>query len=141
MEPRVSVITLGVKNMKKSRAFYEKLGFKASSASQTDVTFFDLSGVVLCLFPTKDLMHDAGIKKKGEGFGNVALAHNVRDKKDVDKVMAHAKKCGAKILRKADDVFWGGYNGYFADPDGHAWEVAWNPLWPMGRKGEIKLPK
>jgi len=141
MEPRINLITLGVKNLKKSRAFYEKLGWKASSASNDGVTFFNLGGLVLGLFPTKELMKDAGVKKKGTGFGNFSLACNVRTKKEVNKVMARARKCGAKILRKAEDVFWGGYNGYFADPDGHAWEVAWNPCWPLDKRGRIKLPK
>ena len=129
MEPRISLITLGVKDLKKSRKFYEKgLGFPVRPESQGDVVFFGLNTLWLSLYPRDLLAKDAKVPKKGSGFSGITLAHNVKTKKAVDALMAKAKKIGAKITKPAQEVFWGGYSGYFADPDGHLCEIAYNPF-------------
>ncbi|MEZ5853723.1 MAG: VOC family protein [Hyphomicrobiaceae bacterium] len=140
MQPRVSLVTLGVESVARARAFYEALGFKASSASQDGVAFFRAGGVVLGLFGRDALAADAGVSPHGSGFRAVALAHNCRSKSEVDAVLAHAVGCGATLVEPAREVFWGGYSGYFADPDGHLWEVAFNPHWPLDGDGAISLP-
>jgi uncharacterized protein len=142
MKPRVHIITLGVKDLEKSRRFYEKgLGFKASSASQDNIIFFLMEGLVLALYPHAALAEDAAVSEKGSGFRGVTLAHNVENKKDVAAVLEEAEKAGAKIVKPAQDVFWGGHSGYFSDPDGHLWEVAWNPHVPFANDGSLKLPQ
>ncbi len=136
MEPRISMITLGVSDLKKSRKFYEKgLGFPVRPESQGDVVFFGLESTWLGLYPRELLAEDAHVPKKGSGFNGVTLAHNVRTKKEVDALLVQAKKAGAKILKPAEEVFWGGYSGYFADPDGFLWEVAYNPHFRVGNSG------
>jgi predicted lactoylglutathione lyase len=133
MEPRISMITLGVSDLKKSRKFYEKgLGFPVRPESQDDVVFFGLTSTWLGLYPRESLAKDAEVPAKGSGFRGVTLAHNVRAKKEVDALLAQAKKAGAKIMKPAQEVFWGGYSGYFADPDGFLWEVAYNPHFWIG---------
>lgn len=139
MEPRVSMITLGVKDVARSRAFYEALGFKASSASQESVTFFGGGGVVLGLYGRAPLAEDATVEDSAPGFSGVALAHNTRSEADVDAVLAEAVAAGAKVITPAGKVFWGGYSGYFADMDGHLWEVAFNPYFKLGEDGRIEL--
>ena len=141
MEPRLSLVTLGVADVGKARAFYEALGFKASPASQESVTFMDAGGVVLALYGRDALADDAHVASSAPGFSGVSLAHNVASEAEVDTVLAHAKDCGARILMPAQKVFWGGYSGYFADPDGHLWEVAYNPFFPFDEAGRIVLPK
>lgn len=140
MEPRLNVITLGVSDTKRSREFYESLGWKASAASQEDITFFQLGGMVLALYPREALAEDATVKAEGSGFRGYTLAQNVRDKEEVAKVLKMAETAGAKILKPAQDVFWGGHSGYFADPDGNLWEVAWNPHFTLDEKGNLTLP-
>lgn len=140
MEPRVSLITLGVTDLARSRAFYEALGFRASSASQGDIVFFQAGAQALAIFPRSELAHDVGIDAVGGGFRGVTLAHNVRAKEDVAAVLEEARAAGAQIVKSAQDVFWGGHSGYFADPDGHLWEVAWNPLVPLDPDGAFVLP-
>ena len=140
MNGRINIVTLGVADMKRARAFYEALGWKASAASQEGVTFFQGNGTVLALFGRADLAHDAGVADLPTGFAGMSLAYNAASKADVDRVFAHALTCGAKALKAPADVFWGGYSGYFADPDGHLWEVAWNPLFPQDSDGRIMLP-
>ncbi|HAP00221.1 MAG TPA: glyoxalase [Fibrobacteres bacterium] len=128
MQPRLSLITLGVSDLKKSRKFYEKgLGFPVRPESQGDVVFFGLKTVWLGLYPRKLLAEDAQAPAKGSGFQGITLAHNVKTKKEVDELMMQAVKAGAKVTRPAQEVFWGGYTGYFADPDGYLWEIAYNP--------------
>lgn len=140
MKPHI--ITLGYMDLERSRNFYEKgLGFKASSASQGDVVFYRTSGIVLALYPRTLLAKDAAVSPRGKGFEGITLAYNVRKKEDVEKVLRLAKKSGGRILKQARDVFWGGHNGYFADPNGHMWEVAWNPFFKFDRNGNLKLPK
>ena len=139
MEPRVSLITLGVADVARSRAFYEALGFKAGTASQESVTFFDAGGVVLGLYGRHALAEDAKVDDSAPGFSGVAVAHNARSEGDVDAVLAEAVAAGAKLIKPAEKVFWGGYSGYFADPDGHLWEVAYNPYFKLGADGRIEL--
>ncbi|MES1156325.1 MAG: VOC family protein [Alphaproteobacteria bacterium] len=139
MEPRVSLITLGVADLARSRAFYEKLGFPVAVA-QGDFVAFRAGGAALALFPRHELAKDACVPEEGEGFAGVTLAHNVREKHEVATVLAEAEAAGARILKPAQDVFWGGHSGYFADPDEHLWEVAWNPFFPLDENGQITLP-
>ena len=128
MEQRLSMVTLGVADVGRARAFYERLGWKASAASVESTAFFQLGGMILALWGRAELAADAGIADPG-GFGGVALAHNVRTREEVDAVLAEAQAAGARILKPAREAFWGGYTGYFQDPDGHIWEAAWNPAW------------
>lgn len=141
MEPRVTLITLGVSDVAASRAFYTTLGFKPSADSNADVTFMNAGGVALALFGRASLAADAAVQDSMPGFSGITLAHNVRDRADVDRVMAEAKSAGAKITKPAEATFWGGYAGYFSDPDGHLWEVAHNPFWPLDERGQVKLPE
>lgn len=141
MEPRVTFITLGVQDVGRSRKFYEALGFKASSASQPSVTFFDAGGVVLALFGRDALAEDASVPADGSGFSGFALAHNVNSESDVDRTLHEAVAAGAKLLKPGQKVFWGGYSGYFSDPDGHLWEVAYNPFMPLDGDGRPTLPE
>jgi len=136
MKPRINIITLGVKDLEKSIHFYEHgLGLPLMPFDG-NVAFFELSGSWLSLYPWNALAEDAKAFSTGEGFRGVTLAHNVASKSEVDEVMAQAEKTGAIIQKPAQDVSWGGYSGYFSDPDGHLWEVAWNPhFWP-GPKDE-----
>jgi uncharacterized protein len=142
MKARVHIITLGVKDLKKSRKFYEKgMGFGVSSASKGDVVFFHTGGAILALYPWGKLAEDATVPEKGSGFRGVALAHNVEEREYVAQVLEQAEAAGGKIVKKAQDAPWGGHSGYFADPDGHLWEVAWNPHFSFEKDGRIKLPK
>jgi uncharacterized protein len=141
MEPRVSFITLGVLDVARARSFYEKLGFKASPASQESVTFFDAGGIVLGLFSRAALAEDAHVGDSKTGFSGVALAHNVDSEADVDRVLVEAISAGARLLKPGEKAFWGGYSGYFADPDGHVWEVAFNPFMPLDTDRRVMLPK
>ena len=131
MKPRITVITLGVSDLPKSIRFYrDGLGFPTSAKDDASIAVFMTSGVRLALFPKKALASDISPKLRcsRSGFGGITLAHNVEKKQEVRKVLALAKKAGAKIVKPAQDTSWGGYSGYFADPDGHFWEVAWAPM-------------
>ena len=140
-EPRVSLITLGVADVARARAFYEKgLGWRASPASQEEVAFFQLGGLALALFSRSALGEDAGVPAAGGGFAGVALAHNVREPEDVDRLLRQAEAAGARITRRAEAKPWGGRAGYFADPDGHLWEIAWNPHFALAPDGRLTLP-
>jgi predicted lactoylglutathione lyase len=140
MEPRLSLITLGVADLPRARKFYETLGFVASGASQESVTFFSAGGVVLALWARAALAEDAGVGDTRRGFAGVALAHNARSEAEVDAVLAEAVAAGAKLVKPAQKVFWGGYSGYFSDPDEHLWEVAYNPGWRLDGEGRVQLP-
>lgn len=140
LAPRLSIVTLGVANVQKARAFYESLGWQASTVSQEEIVFFQLSGVVLALFQRNALADDANVSPAGDGFRGVTLAHNVESEAEVDAALAHAENCGARIMKPATKVFWGGYSGYFSDPDGHLWEVAYNPFFPFDEAGRLALP-
>jgi len=140
MQPRLSLVTLGVSDMARARAFYEAWGWKASTASQPEVTFFQANGLALALFGRADLAKDADVEDRPTGFAAITLAHNARSKAEADAVYARAVEAGAKPVKPLHDVFWGGYSGYFADPDGHLWEVAWNPFFPLDEQGHLYLP-
>jgi catechol 2,3-dioxygenase-like lactoylglutathione lyase family enzyme len=127
MEPRISIITLGVGDLQRAIRFYrDGLGLPADT-SYPNVAFFRLRGTWLSLYPRDELAKDAQVPAEGSGFHGFALAHNVASRALVDETLAQAVSAGAKLLKPAQDAFWGGYSGYFADPDGFAWEVAWNP--------------
>jgi predicted lactoylglutathione lyase len=138
MEQRLSLVTLGVADLDRSLNFYEALGWKRGNANPS-VVFFQLNGMILALWSRSALAEDAGLAPNERGFGGIALAYNARSKADVDAVLAEAERAGARILKPAKDTVWGGYSGYFADLDGHPWEVAWNPEWKLNKKGEVRL--
>ncbi len=140
MEQRVSIITLGVADLKHSREFYERLGWRRSMAKAEGIVFFQAGGIALALFPRHELAKDANIAPDGEGFTGLSLAYNARNRAEVDSVLADAEAAGAKILKPAQEAFWGGYSGYFSDPDGFLWEVAWNPSFPLAQDGSIRIP-
>ncbi|RTL71936.1 MAG: VOC family protein [Hyphomicrobiales bacterium] len=141
MQPRLSLVTLGVANVARSRAFYERLGFVASPASNADVTFFSAGGVVLSLFGREALAADAGVENTTPApFSGITLAHNVASEPEVDAALAAAAAAGGRIVKPAQRAFWGGWTGYFADPDGHLWEVAHNPHFPLDASGAVVLP-
>jgi uncharacterized protein len=144
MEQRLSLVTLGVANVGRSRRFYESLGWRASSVGGDEVAFFQLGGIALGLYGRAALAADARLPDDGNGaggFGGVALAHNVRTREAVDTLLSEVAAAGGRILKPAEDAFWGGYSGYFADPDGHPWEVAWNPGFEIAADGSIRLPE
>ena len=140
MQPRLTLVTLGVADLPKARAFYEAWGWKASSASQPSVVFFQANGLALALFGRADLAEDAHVEDKPTGFAAITLAYNARSKEEADAVYAGALAAGARAAKPLQDVFWGGYSGYFADPDGHLWEVAWNPSFSLDLEGHLFLP-
>ncbi|MEX1045983.1 MAG: VOC family protein [Actinomycetota bacterium] len=138
MEQRLSLVTLGVSDLGRSRRFYEALGWRTDSEPDSDVVFFQSGGMVLALWGRDQLAEDSTVTDSG-GWGGVTLAHNVRSPAEVDAVLEEARVAGAKIGRPGAETFWGGYSGVFIDPDGHPWEVAHNPDWPIGDDGSIKL--
>ncbi|RAJ88037.1 hypothetical protein CLV59_101802 [Chitinophaga dinghuensis] len=141
MQQRLSLITLGVRDLAKSIQFYEAgLGWKRSSASQESVIFIPLGGIVLSLYGWNELAEDALQSPAGNGFRGITLAYNTRSRAETDAVLQLATAAGATLVKPAQEVFWGGYSGYFADPDGHLFEVAHNPFWEMNDKNEIILP-
>lgn len=140
MEQRISIVTLGVENLDRSREFYERLGWRRSAAGGEGIVFFQAGGIALALYPREALAKDANVAADRRGFGGITMAYNVRVRQEVDSVMAAAQTAGAKILKPAQEAFWGGYSGYFADPDGFLWEVAWNPFFTIDPNGSIRLP-
>ncbi len=139
MEQRISLVTLGVADIGRSRRFYEAgLGWRPGYVSE-EVVFYQAGGMVLALFSRAALAEDARLADSGSGFAGIALAHNVRAREEVDAVLAAAAVAGATSLKPAEDATWGGYSGYFADPDGHPWEVAWNPHWSVEADGSVRL--
>lgn len=128
MEPRISLITLGVRDLERSLRFYrDGLGLPTTWTVDKGVVFFQTSGVCLALYPYNDLANDAGLAADiaTPGFPGITLAHNVRQREEVDRLLQQAVAAGGTIEKRAQDTFWGGYAGYFADPDGYLWEVAW----------------
>ena len=137
MEQRVSLITLGVADTARSRAFYEALGWSGESPDG-DVVFFQAGGMIVALWGRDKLAEDSAVVDGG-GWGGVTLAHNVRSPPEVDAILAQAETAGATIGRAAAATWWGGYSGVFVDPDGHPWEVAVNPGWVVGDDGSTRL--
>ena len=141
MEQRLSLVTLGVTDVGRARRFYEDgLGWRRGNDHE-EVVFFQLGGMVLALWGREALAEDARLPGAGSGFGGIALAYNTRSREEVDAVLKEAEAAGATILKPAENTVWGGYSGYFADPDGHLWEVAWNPGWTLAADGSISLKR
>lgn len=141
MDCRVTLVTLGVADMGVARAFYEKLGWRAHASSTPDVTFFDAGGMVVALYGRRALAADAQMNDIPlPTFRGISLAHNLRSEAEVDTIMAAAVAAGAHEMKPAQPTFWGGYAGYFTDPDGHLWEIAHNPFWPLDAEGKLSLP-
>jgi predicted lactoylglutathione lyase len=141
MEQRLSVLSLGVRDLERSRAFYESLGWQCSTRSTEEVVFFQLGGIALSLLPRGMLAREADLPEQGSGFSGVTLAYNTRSKAEVEMVMNEAEEAGARIVKAAQSSAWGGNSGYFADPDGYLWEIAWNPGFDLADDGRITLPK
>lgn len=139
--PHVSLVTLGVRDLDAATRFYEALGWRRSGAATEGVAFFHTGGAVVALFPWDDLAKDAAVPSAGEGFRGVALAANVPRREDVDAALAAAEQAGARVTKPAADAEWGGRSGYFRDPEGHLWEVAWNPFFPLEADGRVRLPE
>ena len=138
MEQRVSLITLGVSDLERARAFYETLGWTTGAAPDDDVVFFQAGGMIVALWSRAQLAEDT-VVEDGGGWGGITLAYNVRSPAEVDAVLAEAAAAGATIGRPGAETFWGGYSGVFIDPDGHAWEVAHNPHWTLRDDGSVSL--
>ena len=138
MEQRISLVTLGVADLERARAFYEMLGWKSDSEPEQGVVFFQAGGMILGLWDRAQLAEDSVADDRG-GFAGVTLAYNVRSPEEVDATLAEAERAGARIARPGAATFWGGYSGVFHNLDGHAWEVAHNPFWTLGDDGSISL--
>ncbi|MDW3099646.1 MAG: VOC family protein [Alphaproteobacteria bacterium] len=139
MDQRISIITLSVSDLAASRAFYGRLGFTEASISQDGIAFYAMGTFVFALYPTDKRAEDIGEDLPEATAGGVTLAYNVRAKEDVASVLSEAVAAGARLVKPAEDVFWGGHSGYFADPDGHFWEVAWNPHSPLEADGSLRV--
>ena len=137
---RITLVTLGVADMARSREFYAALGWQMHPQSQEAVTFYQANGFVFGLFGLEDLAKDQGRPGAALGIGGTTLAQNFATEAEVDAAYAAAMTAGAKALKSPEKVFWGGYSGYYADPDGHVWEVAMNPFWPLNEDGSLTLP-
>jgi predicted lactoylglutathione lyase len=138
MEQRISIVTLGVRDLPRSRAFYEALGWQGQEVQET--VFFQALGQAVVLWSREKLAADAGVDDDGATFGGVVLAHNVRERHEVDDVLRRAVAAGATLTRPPAATFYGGYAGCFRDPDGHVWEVAWNEGLPLDRHGALAVP-
>lgn len=139
MEQRISLVTLGVTDLPRAKDFYERLGWRGHEVEET--VFFQAGGLVVVLWARHKVAQDAGITDRGtDGFGGITLAHNVRSRAEVDAVLAEAAAAGAVLTKPAGETFYGGYAGFFTDPDGHAWEIAHNPGLPLGPDGSITAP-
>ncbi|MEW5827425.1 MAG: VOC family protein [Chloroflexota bacterium] len=140
MNQHLHLLTLGVRDLERSRKFYtETLGWKPASASSEDVAFFQAGGVALGLYPREKLAEDALTSPEGSGFAGITLAYNARSEQEVDMLIADLEAKGVEIVKRPQKVFWGGYSSYFADPDGFLWEVAYNPFFPFDEDGNLKL--
>ena len=140
MEPRISIITLGVIDLQRSYEFYhEGLGLPTSRNPESGIIFFQTGGVCLALYPLDKLAEDVSPAKSSERglFSGITLAHNTKSKDEVDTILSQAEKAGGKIEKPAQDTFWGGYSGYFSDPDGYLWEVAYADLWKFNPDGSL----
>lgn len=140
MDQRISMITLGVADLDRAAGFYNAMGWRMADESQEGIVFFQLPGMLLGLFPMGELAKDQGRPDAALGVGGVTIALNMPDRAGVDRVYAEALAAGAGPLKAPEEVFWGGYSGYFADPDGHPWEIAHNPFAPLSADGTWTLP-
>jgi uncharacterized protein len=139
MNQHLHIVTLGVRDLEASKKFYsETMGWEIARP-QEGVAFFQAGGVVLALFPRDELAADATVSAEGSGFDGFSLAYNARSEAEVDEIIADLKSKGVKIVKEPQKVFWGGYSSYFADPDDHLWEVAYNPFFPFDESGSLKL--
>jgi catechol 2,3-dioxygenase-like lactoylglutathione lyase family enzyme len=142
MQQRLSLVTLGVADLQRAVDFYQNVvGWKAAE-SPPEIAFFDLSGTIFSLYPHSELAKDIGADSISPGAGTYqgfALAHNVAGKEEVDAIFARLKDAGARIVKPPEEAFWGGYSGYFSDPDGHLWEIAFNPFWTIREDGRISM--
>jgi hypothetical protein len=138
MDQRLSVVTLGVGDLSRARAFYEALGWKTRAEPDDDVVFFEAGGLVVALWSRESLAEDSAVEDTG-GWGGITLAYNVGSPAEVDRVLAEAEAAGATIGRPGAPTFWGGYSGVFIDPGGHPWEVAHNPHWTLAEDGSVRL--
>jgi len=138
MEQRLSLITLGVADVPRARAFYEALGWQCNTDPAMDVAFFQLGGMALAVWSREQLAEDSTVTDGG-GWGGVTLAYNVRSPEEVDATIAEARAAGARIPREPGETFWGGYTGIFIDTEGYPWEVAHNPHWTVHPNGEVQL--
>lgn len=138
MEQRISIVTLGVTDLKRAKGFYEELGWRGQEVEET--VFFQAGGQAMVLWGRDKLADDSGISDDGSTFGGIALAHNVRSRTEVDELIDRAAAAGATVTRTPADTFYGGYAGCFRDPDGHVWEVAYNPGFPLDEDGNLTVP-
>jgi uncharacterized protein len=141
MEPRVSLITLGVADLARATAFYEGLGWPRRVRAAEGVAFFQLGSMGLSLYPRAALAADAGVPAQAEPSQGLTLAYNTRSRAEVDTVLVRAEALGGRITRPAQEAFWGGYHGHFADPEGFLWEIAWNPGFAIAADGGLSLPE
>jgi predicted lactoylglutathione lyase len=139
MEQRLSLVTLGVRDLDRARSFYEALGWTTGAAPDDDVVFFQAGGMIVALWGRDQLTEDSEVDDSG-GWGGITLAYNTRSPQEVDSVIEEARKAGAKIGREPAETFWGGYSAIFIDPEGHPWEVAHNPRWTIADDGSVSLP-
>lgn len=137
---RVTLITLGVRDMDRAKAFYRDWGWALQPRSQASLALFQMNGAALALFELDALAEDQSVAVETLGTGASTLAQNCGDRDEVDAVFRAAIRAGATVLKAPEEVFWGGYSGYFADPDGHVWEIAHNPFWPLNEDGSLTLP-
>jgi predicted lactoylglutathione lyase len=138
VEQRLSLVTLGVRDLARARAFYEALGWKSGAAPDDDVVFFQAGCMIVALWSREQLAEDTGVEDAG-GWGGITPAYNARSPAEVDAVLAEAEAAGGTIPRYGAETFWGGYSGVFVDPEGHAWEVAHNPHWTIQDDGAVRL--
>jgi hypothetical protein len=139
MEQRITAVTLGVADLQRSEAFYRALGWERVN-DDDGVAFFQAGGMVLALWGRAELAEDGGVEDPG-GWGGVTLSQNVRSPEEVDAIVRAAAGAGASVGHPAQKTFWGGYAGVFSDPDGHTWEIAHNPFWPMDEQGGVRVPR
>jgi uncharacterized protein len=140
MEQRITLITLGVRNLQRSKDFYQNIfGWQPLESSNERIVFFQLNGIQLALFPQESLADDAGVEADGKGFRGFSLAYNVGSGQEVDELFASLESKGVQVLKQPGKVFWGGYSGYVADPDDNLWEIAYNPFLPLDKHGNTLL--
>lgn len=140
MEPRVSIVTLGVDDLDRAVAFYEAMGLERHRKLTDGVAFFQMGGVILALWPRAEIARDAGIDADKTGGSGIVLAHNTRTADEVVKLLARAQAAGGRVVKPATQAFWGGVQGYFEDTERNLWEIAWNPDFPIDAEGRVSLP-